>query len=213
MIDFEKLNKTLNFITMKTFVKLFKLSLTAIFIAIPSMNAVASEYMNITSMNNSKSIQVEIDAPQLVPVIVYLQSEDDKIIYMENIVAGSTFDQQIDFNDYNNGTYILTSQKGNMRYNSIIEVNDSYAEITSEYYSFIPEFRMNEDRIIVHYINNVSDKVNVKIKDRWGLVYNEYFYDDAIFSRAFTTEGLVEGDYTLEFTSEGETFTFTFDVE
>lgn len=187
------------------------LSLTAILI---STNSNAMINLNVTTNENSKTVRMELITPSSEAIDVYVLNKRDKKLYSDRIMVGSTYSSLYDFENFKTGTYTLVSELENMRLNRTIEVRESGAKVIDSYYTFSPTFKIQDSKVIVHYISDSNDKVDISIEGMDEFIYDgSYSSEENTFTRAYDINNLEEGFYTMNFISSGEFHSYEFEVK
>lgn len=174
----------------------------------------ANENVEVTALEDAKKIRVELNTPASSSVNVILYNRFDRVVYNDQISEGSTFESEIDFSYMNRGTYRLASKVGNLKYNRIIEVTREGIEFTDSYYTMLPEFRVQDDMLLVHMLITQDEAVGVSIEDSNGSVVNNYYYEPGVtFSIAYGLENLSQDTYTIRLLAGKDMFSYEFEVE
>lgn len=171
----------------------------------------ATENLEVNTTEKSKKVQMELATPSSGAINVMLYDEADRLVYSDKISAGETFAGEFDFSTVREGSYRLTSEIGNMRYNRILHVSDNKVEFTESYYSFTPVFRVVDDKLQVFYINNLEDSFSIIVEDESGYLYDGYYSDMGDdYNKTYGLQGLKSGSYTVQLMSGQEVFSFEF---
>lgn len=199
---------------MKTLKRNLTVTIFSLMAILISTNSNAMINLNVTTNENSKLIQMELLTPSSEEINIYLLNKRDKELYRERIMGGSTYSNLYDFEDFKKGTYTLVSEIENMRFNRTIEVNEAGAKVIDSYYTFSPTFKIDQGELLVHYISDVKDNVDISIDGLTGFSYDATFSsEDMVFSRAFEIDKLEKGFYTMSFFSRGEYHSYDFEVK
>jgi len=176
--------------------------------------AEATGNLEVNTLDNEKMVRMELNTPASVAISVRLYDEADRIFYNDQISAGTTFEDEFDFSTVRKGTYRLVSELGSLRYNRIFQVDENLVEFKESYYTIIPQFKKEQDQLMVHMINNQENSLGVSIEDEYGRVFDAYY--DApgdTFERIYALDDLSSGDYVIHLISGKEMFSYEFTVE
>jgi hypothetical protein len=179
-----------------------------------SPETAAFEIMNVSANETSGIIEMEMSTPSPKSFDLYLLDKRGQTIYESSVSEGSTFDKSLDMKNFRNGTYTLVSVKESMKYHRVIEIRDSRVELKETFFSFTPQFKVEGDVILVHFINQNKDIIDVSIENRSGFLYQTAHFDkEPVFSQAYGIDNLQKGYYTLSFSAGRDLHTFDFEVK
>jgi hypothetical protein len=199
---------------MKTIQKISAYSIATMMLVTISLRTSAIENLEVITEDNSKVVRMELDKPIGVPMDVILKNNWDRVIYQNRIDGISPFEHSYDFGDLRDGTYKLVSSASNLRLNRTLEVRDSEVEVTESYTSFQPQFKLEDDKLMVHYIMNEKKDIGISIQHGSDVVYDGFYgKNDGFFSRVYALDELEQGSYTIQFVSKGEFYTFEFELD
>lgn len=174
----------------------------------------ATENLEVSRIEKSKMVRMELNTPAEAAINVRLLNANDRILYSDQISAGATFEDEFDFSTVRNGTYRIVSELGNKRYNRVFTVTDNAVEFKESFYSFVPQFELKDETLLVHYIKNFDGNVGISIEDETGRIFDAYYEEDAFeFANAYGLEGLQPGAYVFHLQSGKEHFSYTFIIE
>lgn len=174
----------------------------------------ATENLEVITIDESKTVRMELSTPAIAEINVMLYNANDRLLYSDQITAGATFEDEFDFSSFRNGTYMLVSELGNKRFNRVLTVSDTGVDFTDGYYSFTPEFKVDEEKLVVHYLKNPSGNVGISIENESGRIFDAYYNDsEAVFTNAYDLSDLGSGTYTFHLMSGSEKFSYDFNVE
>lgn len=169
-----------------TFVTISLILLSPVFL--PPVGA--TENLEVIAIENAKTVRMELTTPASVAINVTLYDEAERIYYSDKISAGATFEDEFDFSTVRKGTYRLVSELGNLRYNQIFQVNENAMEFQESFSTFIPQFKLNEDQLMVHFINNFQRTLGISIEDELGHVILPIVF---LFPRYIIQFGILDG--------------------
>lgn len=176
--------------------------------------AKASENLEVSAIDEAKKIRMELNTPAIEAINVRLYNNSNRVLYSDQIAAGATFEDEFDFSSVRNGTYSLVSELGSLRYNRIFHVDEHAVEFKESYYTFIPQFKYEDDQLMVHFINNQSESLGVSIEDEYGRIFDAYYNAPGdTFSRIYALDDLEMGSYVIHLMSGQEMFSYEFTVE
>jgi len=198
---------------MKINIRTFAIAFSSIAVLAFSSEVIAIENLEVTSIENSRMIRMETSAPGNSSFDIFLMDKRNRSIYQERVDMGSSFEKVFDFTGFKDGTYTLVSEMENMRLNRVFEVKGNEVNLKESFYSFIPRFKFEDGRLLVHYINNGKEDIDITLTGGSGDLFSSNFDgDDLIFHKTFLTEDLMGGLYTLKFSARGETFRYDFEI-
>ncbi len=179
-----------------------------------SSGARASERLEVNIENNTKLVHVTINSPVSESMDLVLFNDQNRVIYEEKLENVSRFEHSYDLSGYEEGTYTLVLEKENMNYHRVIDVRGSGVTLADSFYTFKPVFKMVDDKLLVHYINNGHREIGISIEHGSETLFENYYGNhEQVFSEVFTVEDLGIGNYTLRFVSQGEFHAFEFEVD
>lgn len=171
------------------------------------------ESLEVTAIENTRMVRLETNAPFSNSFELLLMDRWNRTVYSETIASGTGFEKTIDFSEYKNGTYRIIAQTGNLRLNKIIRVDGHQIETTDSYYSFVPQFKTESGRILVHYLNNGVNSIDMVIESAEGVHMDQGFVAvPSVVKYAIPTRQLASGFYTLYFYADRELFTHRFRI-
>ena len=195
-----KLNKTFSFVVSALLLVIFTSSPLA-----------ATENLEVTPIDKSKMIRMELSTPIEASINIMLINKADKVVYRDQISPGATFDEEFDFSTVRQGTYTLVSEMGNMRYNRILKVTGDAVKFTESFYSFVPQFKLVGDRLMIQYIKNPDENIAITIENEKELIYDDYYTDqENIINITYDLGNLSEENYLVNFSSGKNFFTYEF---
>ncbi len=174
----------------------------------------ATGNLEVNTLENEKTVRMELSTPAEGEINVILFDAAERILYNDRISAGATFEDEFDFSTVRKGTYRLISELGSLRYNRVFHVDENAVKFQESYYMFIPQFKYEEDQLMVHFINNQQNSLGISIEDEYGRVFDAYY--DApgdTFSRIYALDDLSTGSYVIHLLSGEEMFSYEFTVE
>jgi len=199
---------------MKTFSRRIQELFAIIFLLAISSGAHASENMEVIAEENSRVIRIKMLSPTSETMDVTLFNDRNKVIQMDIIEEVSNFEHSYDLSGFEDGTYTLVSEMANMHFHRVLEVRGSGVKLADSYYTFNPVFKMEDDKVLVHYINNGTKDIGISIEQGSEILYDSYYgNDDQVFSKAFAIGKLAIGNYTLRLVTQGEFHSFEFEVD
>jgi hypothetical protein len=195
-----KLNKTFSFVVSALLLVIFTSSPLA-----------ATENLEVTPIDKSKMIRMELSTPIEASINIMLINKADKVVYRDQISPGATFDEEFDFSTVRQGTYTLVSEMGNMRYNRILKVTGDAVNVTESFYSFVPQFKLMGDRLMIQYIKNPDENIAITIENEKELIYDDYYTDqENVVNITYDLGNLSEENYLVNFSSGKNFFTYEF---
>jgi hypothetical protein len=177
-----------------------------------SLTTRASGYLNVSSLENSTKLLLELSNKAPEQIDFYVLNNRDQKFFKTNISGTSEFSEVIDLSELENGRYTLVTQLANQKYNQVIKVKNNMIEEIDSYYSFEPVYKLENNSLYVHHIDDRSEIVQVRIENQFGEQFEEEFFFEDVFSKAFKLDYLTEGYYTLNLSTERDSFTFEFEV-
>ena len=199
---------------MKTLLNIRLIALLAITLMLSSFEARAFGDIEVFIEENSKVVYVKFENPAKESLDLILLDERDRVIKQNEIGNLSNLEYSYDFSDLTDGNYTLVSELNNMRYNKVIEVRDSRVRMINNFYTFAPEFKLQDDKILVHYILNGDRNISISIDKGSETIFDSYFdSNEPVFSKAFAINRLESGSYTLQFASQEDFYSFEFEVD
>ncbi len=199
---------------MKTIHNTFIATSLMIIFSLVAPPAGATGNLEVNTLDNEKTVRMELTTPAEGEINVILYDAAERIFYNDRISAGATFEDEFDFSSVRNGTYSLVSELGSLRYNRVFHVDEHAVKFQESYYTFIPQFRYEEDELMVHFVNNQQNSLGISIEDEYGRVFDAYY--DApgdTFNRIYALEDLSTGSYVIHLMSGEEMFSYEFTVE
>jgi hypothetical protein len=174
----------------------------------------ATGNLEVKTVENDKTVRMAINTPAEGEISLLLYDQFDRVYFNDRISAGTTFEEEFDFSAVRRGTYRLVSEMGNMRYNRVFKVGKDAVEFQESFYSFVPQFKVDGDRLLVHLIKNPEVTLGVSIEDGFGQVFDAYYEDPGnTFSKVFGLDGLESGFYVFRLMSGNEVFSHEFTIE
>jgi len=174
----------------------------------------ATGNLEVSTLENEKTVRMELNAPAEGEINLVLYGQSERIYFNDRISAGTAFEEEFDFSTVRRGTYRLVSEMGNMRYNRIFRVSRDAVEFQESYYSFVPQFRIEGDRLLVHHIKDANEDVGISIEDSYGQVFDAYYEDSGTtFSKVFGLDRLGNGSYVIRIMTGSELFSHEFSIE
>ncbi len=178
-----------------------------------SVNLRGIESLEVSAIENTRMIRLETNAPSVNSFELLLMDRWNRTIYSENISSEAEFEKIIDLSGYKNGTYRIIAQSGNLRLNKVIRVTGDRIETRDSYYSFVPQFRTENGKILVHYINHGVNSIDMVIESASGIHLDQGIVSiPASVNYAIPTGQLASGHYTLYFYAGRELFTHRFRI-
>jgi hypothetical protein len=174
----------------------------------------ATGNLEVSTLENEKTVRMELNAPAEGEINLVLYDQSDRIFFNDRISAGTTFEEEFDFSTVRRGTYRLVSEMGNMRYNRIFSVGKDAVELRESYYSFVPQFKVDGDRLLVHHIKDANEDIGISIEDSYGQVFDAYYEDSGTtFSKVFGLDRLGNGSYVIRIMTGNGLFSHEFSIE
>lgn len=199
---------------MKNINKLLFTSVLSLSFILVSLESRASENLEVTIIENSRMLRMEVNNPSIEVINVFLYNEKNNSIFSKRVELGETFENQFDFTGLKNGTYKLVSEVAHMKVNRVLEVRDSQVYLMDSYYSFLPVFSQTDNMLSVQYINNGRKDIGLSIEGPKGVLYDTFNDDgDLVFSKGYSLENLEYGKYTFQISSQGEFYTHEFELD
>lgn len=190
------------------------ISSLVLILASVTIPAKAIENLEVSTIDDAKKIRIELNTPASEAINVRLYSKSKRVLYSDRIAAGATFEDEFDFSTVRKGTYSLVSELGSLRYNRIFHVDENAVEFKESYYTFIPQFKYEDDQLMVHFINNQNESLGVSIEDEYGRVFDAYYNAPGdTFNRIYALDDLSTGSYVIYLMSGQEMFSYEFTVE
>jgi hypothetical protein len=198
---------------MKTNIRNFAIAISSFLAFAFSPEVKAIEDLCVAPIENSRKIRMKTTAPNTTSFGIFLMDDRNRPIYQEMVQTGDCFKKLFDFAGFKDGTYTLVSEMEHIRYNRVFEVKDNEVNLKESYYSFIPQFKIKDGRLLVHHINNDKQDIGITLTGFSGTLFNSYFDgNELIFHKAFSVEDLMDDSYTLEISAMGETYSFDFNI-
>jgi hypothetical protein len=174
----------------------------------------AFENIEVSIEDNSKVVQLKMNNSTWQSIDLVLLNERDRVIHEDHIGNLSSLEQSFDFNDLDDGTYTLVSSMEQMRYNKVLEVRESQVSMTDSYYTFSPKFKMEGDKILVHYLFEGDRDISVSIEKNEDTIFDSFFdNNEKLFSKAFAIDELASGAYTMRLVSQDDFYSYEFEVD
>lgn len=194
--------------------KILFTSILSLAVAVASTESRASENLEVALIENSRTLRLEINSPILETVNLRLYNENDRVIFSERVELADSYESQLDFTDLRNGNYTLVSEVANMRVNKLIKVSETSVQLQDSYYSFIPVFKQENDKLSVYYVNNGGADIGISIENEYDVLSDFYFNDGVkVFNKTFSLAKLSAGNYMIRFVSKGQFHTHEFQVD
>ncbi len=173
----------------------------------------ATENLEVNAIEASKKIQLELGSPAEAEIDVRIYNNLNRKIYSDRISAGATFEREIDFSTFREGTYRLITELENVRYNRVLEVNADGIAFTDSYYSYVPFFIQEDEMMKVQFKNNLDSNIRVTFEDGWGEFFETYYQDPGrSFGAIFNLKELPRGTYFVRLYSGRDTFSYEFEI-
>jgi len=199
---------------MKTIYKNIRYAFPVLLLMVISPGAGASENLEVTTEVNSRVIRMNMNTPTSETMDVLLFNDRNRMIHQDKIESLSLYDESYDFSDLKDGTYTLVSAVANMRLSRVLEVEGSEVKLADSYYTFQPHFKVVDDRILVHYVVEGNKDIGISIESGSTTLFDAFYGDnERIFAKSFAIDDLSKGSYTLHFVSQGEFYSFDFEVD
>ena len=199
---------------MKTSYNHIKLSLALSLIMAISLSASATERLEVNTDLNSRVVNMKMVNPASETMDLALINDRDRIIFQEKIENAGNFEQSYDLSGHEDGVYTLVLERENIKFHRVLEVRGSGVTISDSYYTFKPVFKIDGNKVLVHYINNGQREIGISIEQGSKTLFDTYYGDnEQIFSEAFDLRNLANGNYTLNFVTQGEFHAFEFEVD
>jgi hypothetical protein len=195
---------------MKTYTRFTVLAL--IFSVFATINISASGYLNISSMENSMNVRLELAAPTSETIDFYVVDNRNRQLHSKSISGTSDYNELLDLSGLKNGRYTLVTEVANQKFNKVIKVKDNTITELDSYYSFEPVFKLQDETLQILHIDDRSNFILVSIENENGEMYSEEFYMDVIFSESFSLENLVNGNYTVSLSTAREEFSHGLEI-
>jgi hypothetical protein len=174
----------------------------------------AFENVEVSIEDNSNVVQLKISNPSIGNLDLMLLNSRDQVIREDRMGDLSSLEQSYNFDGLKEGTYTLVSSLRHMHYTKVLEVRDSKVTMTDSYYSFSPTFKMEDDKILVHYVMEGDRDVSVSIEQNSDTIFDSFFdNNEKVFSKAFAIDGLSSGSYTMRVVSQDDFYSYEFQVD
>lgn len=174
----------------------------------------AFENVEVSIEDNSNVVQLKMSNPSVEKLDLMLLNSRDQVIREDRMGDQSSLEQSYEFDGLKEGTYTLVSSLHHIHYNKVLEVRDSKVTMTDSYYSFSPNFKMEDDKILVHYVMDGDRDVSVSIYQNSDTIFESFFdNNENVFSKAFAIDELSSGTYTLRFVSQDDFYSYEFEVD
>lgn len=176
--------------------------------------AMATGNLEVNTLKNEKTVRMALNTPAEGEISLVLYDQSDRIHFNDRISAGATFEEEFDFSTVRRGTYRLVSEMGNMRYNRVFKVGKDAVALQESYYTFVPQFKVDGDRLLVHLIKDANEDVGISIEDGYGQVFDAYYEAPGpTFSKVFRLDDLESGFYEIRLMFGSELFSHEFTIE
>lgn len=201
---------------MKSITKALLSSIFGLVVISASVRASATEILKVTALENSPVIRMEISDPSLKEINLYLFDQNNRAVFRDRVDPGSTFETSFDFSETVNGTYKLVSEMGHMKFNRIFSVSESKVRLVDSFYSFSPQFALEDGKMLVQYINSVGNSIGVAIENvnENSVIFEDFYGTTPLtFSKVFDVDHLNRGDYKLTLSTGGEFYAYDFSID
>jgi hypothetical protein len=197
--------------------KPFKYISALVFAAIISMLSTSEvkAFLNLEVIieDNSNIVTMKMVTPGFDAIDFTLLNERNRLIRQERAVSPSSLEHSFDFGNLKDGRYTVISEINHLRYNKIFEVRGSQVEMIESFSTFAPVFKMEDEKIFVHYPLNGQEDIGISIESEKAVYFDSYFNDvEQVFSQAFDIDLLSRGSYTLTVATQGQFYDFDFEV-
>ena len=199
---------------MKTLFNIRLIALLAISLMLSSLEARTFGDIEVFFEENSKVVYLKLENPAMESLDLLLLDDRNRVIKQKDLGNLSNLEYSYDFSDLKDGNYTLVSELNHMRFNKVMEVRDSRVKMINSFYSFAPEFKLQDDKVLVHYILNGDRNISISIEKGSETIFDTYFdNNERVFSKAFAINELESGSYTLQFASQEDFYSFEFEVD
>ena len=199
---------------MKTIYRNILHSFPVLMLMVISLGAIASENLEVTTEVNSRVIRLNMSTPTAETMDLLLFNDRNRVIYQDKIASLSLYEESYDFSDLKDGTYTLVSAVANMRLSRVLDVRGSEVKLADSYYTFQPHFKLVDDKILVHYVIEGNKDIGISIESGSTTLFDAFYgNNERVFAKTFAIGDLAKGSYTLHFVSQGEFYSFDFEVD
>lgn len=178
--------------------------------AVFSLNTLqAAGTYSVIPVENETKLKIEVETPEAIPVNLKVLDQRKNLILSEEISSGTMYSQDFDYSEHKNGKYHFMFNKGDLTFNKIVRVKNSKAEVLSQYVTSTPRFKMKDNNLFIHYINDKSSQVQITIDGkRFNMRHvNASFFNESIIAKGLSLEYLYPGEYIVTLKSGDESYT------
>lgn len=194
---------------MKTMVNR-KANLVLLAIASLGISAYAAGDINITDMVERSKAKVQIEVPTHEDVTVYVTDDDGRRLLYDVIDKNSKYSKVFDFTQVDDGMYIFTTETGQATVTKTIELKDENIFVKNKEFLFKPIFKMEDDILMVHFLNQLDEEVSVSMKSTTRDYYEEAGYSEMVYDKSFDVKNLPAGEYTFTLASGNRVYYYNF---
>jgi len=191
---------------MKTLKILFTLMAAAI-VAIAS--AVERPQMNVIPLTADRAVvSIQNEKPAYFELSVTAVN-GDVVYYKQSSKALSNYQKIFDFENLENGSYILSLKINDTKLSRNLEVASSEIKVGESELRFDPYFSFSDNVLKFSYLNFDQEKFRLNIFDDNGLVYQSVLGNELTMTSGYDLSKLDAGNYRVVLSSFNNEFSYS----
>ena len=197
----------------KLVVNLVKSTLVAVLV-LGSSSIYAVGDVKIAPIEGSKKAQVYVAPAQNDYVrLTVLGQNGSEYLYSEELKNEGSYNKVYDFNLLEEGTYKIVAESDNKIVEKDITISQEGIAVIGGNEKYKPFFKLDDNKLIVSYLNNESNSVNVSFSDRKETFFSGEKTECLNVLKAYDLSELEKGQYAASLNSGNESYSYYFEVK
>ena len=182
----------LNIYTMKTMKSLITVTVLGLSTIIFSGNAFA--FFDVVPVKLMDKTVVQVTVPNNLTTQVYVSNHEGEIIH-RNSIQKHTPSKIFNFSSLENGIYTFHAVSEQADVTKKIMIEDSSIEVISKEVEYKPTFIIEDDKIMVNYLNLDKEEIEMFISNSYSDLYRNSEGNSGVFQKIVNISGLDTGEY------------------
>lgn len=141
---------------------------------------------------------------------VWLLNQEGREVYSDNISKSYSTAKMYDFSMMKNGVYTMITKTEQRSVEKTIKVENGMVEVVEEKERYIPHFSIDENYLLVNYLNVNADDISIELESAYSAFFKEESGNDRSYGKKIDIRRLPRGEYRFVLTAGVNTYYYSF---
>jgi len=189
-----------------------KVTVAVVLVALIAAKATAGESPNVKLVPHSleRAVIVVNNTENTISEVSIEDLNGSVIYYKEGRISDKIYSKIFDFKNLEDGEYRLKAKNSFGEKEVLFKVADNNIEVIKEAVATSPFIKVEDDVLKISYLNHSLSNAYLTLYNEEGEVFKKELGKDFSITAGFDLNKLRNGNYMANFSSDGKTFSYSF---